>query len=480
MAIEPHIRPLLQPARPGVIGHHLGQLSLVLALFSLVPALTALALADYRLATSIALAAFLPSLVLALLGRRRQTLTPIRTNEAMVVVVTAFLLAALLMVVPFHGAGLSWIDALFEAVSGVTTTGLTTRATVGHDSAAVGFLRGWTQFCGGLGFAVLALALLAGHGAESRRLHDPSGAEEDLATSIRIHSRRTVAVYFVLAAGGVMVLWLAGLDAWNALLHTLTAVSTGGFSAFDDSLGNATTPVKAASALLALVAALPLILYYRIATRRDAVLLWRDPEWRALFAAVALVSVLLVAAGDLSVGDAVFHAVNAQTTTGFTSADLDALGDSSKLVLIFSMLTGAGLGSTGGGIKLLRVLILLRLVQLLVLRAQLPRHGVAQVRVGGSPLDDAQISRVGGVVMLYVMTIIVSWAFFVAAGHPPLDALFEVVSATATVGLSVGISGPELASWLKAVLCFDMLAGRLEVLALLVVLSPRTWWKRGS
>jgi trk system potassium uptake protein TrkH len=229
-----------------------------------------------------------------------------------------------------------------------------------------------------------------------------------------------------------------------------------------------------------LAAALPLILYYRAATRRDPALLWRDPELRALFAAVALVSLLLFAVGDLPVQDAVFHAVNAQTTTGFSSTDLSAVDNSSKLVLIFSMLTGAGLGSTGGGVKLLRLLILLRLVQLIVLRAQLPRHGVALVRIGGSSVDETQISRAGAVVLLYGMIIIFSWAAFVTAGHPPLDALFEVVSATATVGLSVGISGPELASWLKAVLCFDMLAGRLEVLALVVVMSPRTWFKRGS
>ena len=260
----------------------------------------------------------------------------------------------------------------------------------------------------------------------------------------------------------------------------MTAVSTGGFSTFDTSLAHAPATARAGVALLALAAAMPLVLYYRAVTRRSPAMLWRDPELRAMLAAVTVVSLLLAGTGDLAFPDAVFQAVNAQTTTGFSSVDVAALSDTGKLVLILSMVSGAGLGSTGGGIKLLRLLVLARLVHLIVLRAQLPRHGVAAVRFGRNRIDDAQITLVGGVVVLYAVVIVLSWGAFVSAGHPPLDALFEVVSATATVGLSVGISSPELAPWLKAVLCFDMLAGRLEVLALLVALSPRNWRRRGS
>lgn len=463
-----------------MIARHVGQISLVLALYALVPAILALTLGEYLLGGSIVLGALLPSLLLALLARRAAPAAPIQANEAMIVTVAAFVLAAAFMVTPLHLAGIPLSDAVFEATSGVTTTGLTTRPGVEQDSAALGFLRAWMQFFGGLGFAALALALLAGYGAESRRLHDPSGADEDLATSIRIHARRILIVYAMLAIVGTAALWLAGFGLWHALLHTMTTVSTGGFSTFDASLALAPAATRTGVALLALAASMPLVLYYQAAARRRPALLWRDPELRAMLVAVTVVSLLLAVTGDLALPDALFQAINAQTTTGFSSVDTAGLSDASKLVLILSMATGAGLGSTGGGIKLLRLLVLARLVQLLVLRAQLPRHGVAAVRLGKNRVDDAQIALVGGVVALYAVVIVLSWAAFVTAGQPPLDALFEVVSATATVGLSVGISGPDLAPWLKAVLCFDMLAGRLEVLALLVALSPRNWLRRGS
>jgi trk system potassium uptake protein TrkH len=105
----------------------------------------------------------------------------------------------------------------------------------------------------------------------------------------------------------------------------------------------------------------------------------------------------------------------------------------------------------------------------------MPVHGVATVRLGGRALDDEDIQRALMLIALLVAVVVVSWLAFLVAGYAPIDALFEVTSATGTVGLSTGIAGSGLAGWLKAVLCADMLLGRLEVIALLVVLYPRTW-----
>jgi trk system potassium uptake protein TrkH len=134
-------------------------------------------------------------------------------------------------------------------------------------------------------------------------------------------------------------------------------------------------------------------------------------------------------------------------------------------------------GSTAGGIKLLRLLIFIRLLQLALWRAQLPPHAVAAPMLGGRTLETAQIEHALMLILLYVLLILVSWLPFLAAGYPPLDALFEVVSATATVGLSAGITGPDLETGLKLVLGLDMLAGRVEILALVVLLYGGSWHK---
>ncbi len=140
------------------------------------------------------------------------------------------------------------------------------------------------------------------------------------------------------------------------------------------------------------------------------------------------------------------------------------------------MAVGGGSGSTAGGIKLLRLLVVLRLLQFFVRRTAMPPHAAAQPRLGGQPLDAEEVQRVALVVVLFGVAAGLSWLAMLIYGYPPLDALFEVVSALGTVGLSTGIASPDLATPLKLVLCADMLLGRLELLALLVLLYPRTWF----
>jgi trk system potassium uptake protein TrkH len=140
------------------------------------------------------------------------------------------------------------------------------------------------------------------------------------------------------------------------------------------------------------------------------------------------------------------------------------------------MTIGGGVGSTAGGIKLLRLLIVIRMVQLFIQRTAMPSHAFTQPRLAGKPLEADDLQRATLIILLFTALVFVSWLVFVASGQPPINALFEVVSATGTVGLSTGITGPNLSSLLKVVLCVDMLAGRLEIVAFLILFYPRTWF----
>jgi trk system potassium uptake protein TrkH len=169
---------------------------------------------------------------------------------------------------------------------------------------------------------------------------------------------------------------------------------------------------------------------------------------------------------------------SAQTTTGFSVLDVAGMDPASKLVMLVSMLVGGSVGSSAGGFKLLRLLIVLRVLQFTLRRLAMPPHAVAEPYLAGHKLETDDLLRALQLVLLFIGIVVASWLPFIALGYDPLDALFEVVSACGTVGLSAGIARPELATVLKSILCFDMLAGRLEIIALLVLLYPRTWFGR--
>jgi trk system potassium uptake protein TrkH len=143
-----------------------------------------------------------------------------------------------------------------------------------------------------------------------------------------------------------------------------------------------------------------------------------------------------------------------------------------------SMAAGGCIGSTAGGVKLFRVIVLLTTTALVLRRTRLPDHAVVEARIGGQRLEAEEIAGAYHVVLLYVLMIVLSWLPFLASGYDALGSLFEVVSATTTTGLSAGIASPNLPDPLRAVLCLDMLLGRLEIVAILVFLYPGTWWGR--
>lgn len=473
-------------ARPVVVGRYLGELLLAVGLLTLVPAAIALGFGPLSAAGALA-AAGVAAIAIGATLRGIPASERIQTNEAMVVAASIFVLAPLGAIAPFMiSAHMGFLDALFEAVSAVTTTGLTTLTSVADKPRSFLFTRAWMQWYGGLGIATLSVALLGPAGLAVRRLA-VSGAEGDSTPeSVRVRARRALITYSALTVLGVAALVAAGATPFDGLLHALCAVSTGGFSSHDDSLaGLGGWPVESVAVGLGLCGAVSLPLYYR--ARRDGLrVLAKDVELRALLAGCVTLCVLLglalIVETDIAPGQALrsapLLATSVQTTTGFTPLPVADLGPTAKLLLIASMLAGGSLGSTAGGVKLLRVLIAFRVLQWAISRARLASHAISEPRLAGESLSGPEIQQALVVVLFFLLVVGVSGLPFVACGYDPLDALFEVASAAGTVGLSTGISRPELEGPLKLILCADMLLGRVEIVALLVVLSPGTWWGR--
>lgn len=480
MAAE-RLSTLTYAVRGRVVGKYLGQLGLVLVLLTLVPLVVASIAGGGVIARRCGEAVLVLLAVCLPLARLRVT-AHVQANEALVISVLAFVLASLVMAWPFMGAGMSFVDAWFEAVSGVTTTGLSTLPGVADMPPAFLFARAWMQWYGGLGIAILWVALLFSHQFAMRRLVESSGAES-LVTTARLHARRVLGIYAVLTIAGIALLLLLREDPLSAVTHVLSAVSTGGFSIHDDSLGGMGAARYAVS-FLSVCGAVSLPLYYLLRQRRWAGF-FRDAELWALLAMAAFACLLLWVfllrggmAADAALGHAIVMGVSAQTTTGYSSLSVAGLDAAAKWVLIVAMFAGGCVGSTAGGVKMLRLLVFGRLVQLILRRAALPAHAVVEPALAGRRLEDDDIQRALLVVALFGAGVMLSWLPFLLAGHAPLDALLEVTSATGTVGLSTGITHASLAMPLKLVLIADMLLGRVEFVALLVVLWPRTWLGR--
>lgn len=477
---------LIYAVRGRIVAKYSGQLAVVLALLTTVPLGFALVEREWALALRYVVLGGALLAVGGLLGRLPAP-ERIQANEALTVTALAFLCASLLMAWPMMEAGVSFLDALFEAVSGVTTTGLSVVGNIEQRSTVFLFARSWMQWYGGLGFVVLSLALLIGHQAAARRLVGQVKSNETLMVTAHTHARRMFSVYLFLTLAGLALVWILTGDAFTAVLHVLSAVSTGGFSSHDASLaGLRSRPAAAAIMTISFLSAISLYLYWRAfyAGWRDGLrTLLTDVELRALLLACLLAGgALSLLAGLGGGGSPWYHGfmmgISAQTTTGFSTMPVADLDPASKLVMILSMLVGGSVGSSAGGVKLLRFLILLRLLQLMLRRTGMPSHAVAEPYLGEQRLEADDLSRAMQVILLFIFIIVLSWFPFLVMGYDPLDSLFEVVSACGTVGLSSGISRPELEAFLKGVLCFDMLAGRVEIVAILVILYPHNWLGR--
>ena len=469
--------------RARVVAKYLGQAFLMLAALTCVPAAMAGAGGNPAVARRY-LAVILVFAAYGALTAGIRVAANMQRNEALVITALVFTLSGFAMAFPLTGYDIPFVDALFEAVSGVSTTGLSTLGSVEGRPASFLFARAWLQWVGGLGVLALVLALLIEPGVTAKRL----GFDErvDIAGGTQAHVRRVSLVYLVITVIGILALLAVGEPALDAITHTLAAVSTGGFANHDDSLaGIASWPARVVITLLSLAGAISFALYYLGAFRHPSSLL-REPQFRGLLVLCAVTVAALFGFMTLAhperttanLADAVLTGISAQTTTGFSSLPLADLDSGSKLTLIVSMFIGGEVGSTAGGLKVLRLLVLLSLVRLLVQQSAIPSTGRVSATVGGLPLQADEINAAVTLLIVYLLVILLSWAAFLVSGHAPLDALFDIVSAVATAGLSVGVVSATLEPGLKAVLCLDMLMGRVEVIAFLVLLYPRSWFGR--
>jgi len=470
---------LLFAVRITAICKHLFELLGLMGILVLVPMSVSLVNAQYGVAFWYFVIVVICAVLYAVsrkIKRKRQ----LQRNETLTVAALVFITSSLLFTLPMLQYSLSFIDAWFETVSGVTTTGLSTLDSVEDKPISFLFARGWMQWVGGLGVIVLALAIHTQPGIETKMFGADAADVDQHIGGTRGHAKRILVVYVILTIMGIAGLLLAGSTAIDAVVHSMAAVSTGGFANKDDSFASFSGTEQWIVSILSVLGAISLHLYYR-PTFKSLRTSFRDPQLRCLLLFILFIPFIVYTVAKLSnaevtIGEAYFNTISAITTAGFASSDILPFGTAAMLIICVVMFIGGGIGSTAGGIKLYRFLVLVKAMLLFLRRASCSVHSQMILRLDGKRVDYLTIENVLAIICGYVFFLLTSWLIFLAYGMPPIESLYEVTSALGTAGVSSGLTSAELPTALKLVLIGNMLLGRVETVAIVVLLFPSTWF----
>ncbi len=440
-----------------VFSYYYARITMLLAITSLIPGFVSMVLGEDILFIALCFISSLLLFSISWITDRYGTPGEIGLVDASALTALSFLTAGIAASIPIMIYD-EPLNALFEGVSAITTTGLSSL----HSYAltpGVHFLRSFYQWIGGLSIALLTITILVQPGSSAYNIyivHMGKMKPKPLSSSA---IKLILKIYIVLTVFFILLYMFIGQDPFTSVINALTTVSTGGFSTMNY-FGGLNLYI---ALILMFVSAQPILIYYYVFKNRR--LLHRlDVQMISFITITIIAGILLYISSNISIGEAFFQTVSALSTTGYTSINNNILGDHAKLLLSVLMIIGAGLGSTGGGLKQLRLIILFKSIGNALRKPLLPRKTITMVKVRGVNVSSDEVEWTYMLLTLYIMVLIVSTWIFTLYGYSLVDSLFESSSALATTGLSIGLSGPGLENPLKIVLIIDMLLGRVEII----------------
>ncbi|MDX9699045.1 MAG: potassium transporter TrkG [Rhodocyclaceae bacterium] len=438
---------------------------------------------------------FLAGFVLWVLtrGKRRD----LRPSDGFLLVALTWIVTPVFGALPLlgHLPELSFTHAYFEAVSGLTATGATVLSGIDDLPISINLWRTFMHWIGGMGVIVLVVAILPLLGIGGRQLFKaevPTPMKESsLTPRIAETAKGLWLTYLILTVACGISLWLAGMNGWDALIHAFTVAGLGGFSSKDDSLGYFNSvPIEAVTIVFALLAGLNYATHYLALMQRSPKSYFRDPEIPFYFGVLVLSVLMLTlylanahAHSDLwmTVRYVSFHVVSISTSLGLATYDYTLWPMFAQVWILFLGSFIACSGSTGGGIKMMRAIILYKQVYREIVRSLHP-NAVHPVRLGGQKVSEGILHAVLGFSFMYMVSIVSLTLLMSASGVDLITAFSAVVACLNNTGPGLGAVGPAsnyasmtgVQSWL---LSFTMILGRLEIFTLLVVLTP-VFWRR--
>lgn len=426
----------------------------------------------------------------------RNVKTELRLRDGFIVVVLFWTLGSLIGALPLYlytPLNMSLVDAVFESMSGLTTTGATVLTGLDSMPHAILFHRSEQHFLGGMGIIVLAVAVLPMLGIGGMQLYkaEAPGPVKDSKLTPRI-TETAKALWYVYATLNIACaigFWLAGMGWFDAINHAFSALALGGFSTHDASIGYYDNPaIEAVAVLFMFLAGANFSLHFLAFRHLSIKPLIRDVEFRAyamlllIFSAVCVAYLFFTGYAPLpdSIRSGIFHTVSVMTTTGLFIGDgYAAWPGFLGVLLVLSSCIGACAGSTGGGMKVIRVVLLIKQWGREMTRLIHPSAQVV-VKINKTPVPENVMHAVWGFASAYVTAIAVMTLLLMASGLDQVTAFSAVAASLNNMGAGLGDVSTTfggLNSFSKWVLIFAMLLGRLEVFTLLVLLVPAFWRK---
>ena len=476
-----------------MIGYLLGVLMLIEAVLMLLPSAVALIYGEsalpFLLAMAIMAAVFAPLVIFKPKNKK------IYAKDGFVVVAAAWILMSVFGSLPFvfSGAIPSFIDALFETASGLTTTGASILTEIESLPRGILFWRSFTHWVGGMGVLVFMMAILpssaGGQNIHLMRAEVPGPTKGKLVPKMRQTAIILYGIYFALTVLEFISLLICKMPVYDAAVNSFATAGTGGFSVLDSSIGGYNNPaVEWVIAVFMFLFGVNFNLYFFILIGRVREFL-RSEEFRT-YLIICFASVAVIAANTFSIAErfgdcirnAVFQVTSIVSTSGFSTLNYDAeWPEFSKMILILLTLTGACAGSTAGGLKLSRVIIVVKGMFCHIRQIVRP-HSVNVVRIDGEAVPDSTVRSATGYISIYFVIIALVALLVSVDGFDFTTNLTAALTCINNVGPGLGAIGPAgnfagFSVFSKLILSLAMLAGRLEIIPLFIFLSPVAWKK---
>ncbi len=460
------------------------------ALFMTLPCLVA---ALYREKAGFAFAAvMLGSLLIAEIGKLWKPKSNVFfAKEGFVTVSLSWILLSIVGALPFWLSGEipHFVDAMYETVSGFTTTGASILPDVECLSKSVQFWRLFTNWIGGMGVLVLVIAVLplsGGYNMHLMRAESPGPSVGKLVPRVQETAKILYGIYIGITLLQMVILKIAGMSFYDSIVLSFSTMGTGGFGVANSSIGGYTIPVQIIITVFMILGGLNFNVYYLLVIARKPKEAVKHEEGRVyllwFLAAAVLITWNIRAHYEniaLAFKDAMFQVASLGSSTGFSTADFDTWPQFSKAILFVVMLIGACAGSTGGGFKVSRVIVLIKDIKNELLRVVHPQI-VKKPHLEGRSVDDVTLRSIYSYLMIYTVIFFASFLILSLDKYDFVTNMTAVAANFNNTGPGMGAVGPVCnysgySVLSKIVLMFNMLTGRLELLPMLILFSPKTW-----
>ena len=456
-----------------VVLHYIGYIMQGLGVVLLTPILVALIFGEYIRVSAFLIPCFISFALGTFLSKRFNNYDNLRLKHGMLISSFAWLWASIIGAsIMCLALNLQFIDALFENMSAWTGSGMTFFINVEILPKSILFLRSLEQWIGGLGIVIIFIGILIRSGTAASRLYKSEAREEKIKPNIANTLRKALEIYLVYTAIGILLFILVGLPIFDSVNLTFTSISTGGMSIKNANVGfYQNSLVYIISMVLMILDATSFSIHYKLVKTKGKSVL-KDVQFQLMIGLIFIASAFILVTNKMVPIEELFTIVSAITTTGANVVppyELATWKGSSLIVLMVLMLIGGSSGSTSGGLKLIRIITVLKGTNLTVTNLVSPEGRVVNTKIGGKRINEREIKESSAYIVMFFLFLVFGWAMMTLYGYDPFTALFDIVSIQSNNGLSTGIVFGGLPTPLKLTLIFLMWIGRLEIIPILVV-----------